>query len=130
IVRPRGVGNPSTTRRNGSPPQCASIVRTCTLLVGIGQPLLKIVGGLNRDEAAHAEMAQATELRARDLVLTEAGGDEPDWNLHAWDGVLLHPHLIEAEAVYDVLARQVHEHRSSKDVIHSFGLNEMRVKQD
>src|SRR5207249_2959964 len=44
--------------------------------------------------------------------------------------VLLHPHLIEAEAVYDVLARPVLVHLSSKDVIHSFGLYEMRVKQD
>src|SRR3954468_18492534 len=80
------------------------------------QPLVELVRALDRDESAHARVAQAAELRAADLVL-ELGvagpaphlrggdvGDEPDRDREAGNGVLLHPELRHAEAVDDVLA--------------------------
>ena len=55
-------------------------------------------------------MAEAAELRAGDLVLADPVWNEPDRNLNAWNGVLLHAHLVQPEAVDDVHAREVHEH--------------------
>ena len=68
-------------------------------------------------------MAQPAELRAGDLVLEfriaspgphvrgRDGGDEPDGDGEAGDGVLLHAKLGHAEAVDDVLAPEPHDDR-------------------
>ena len=68
-------------------------------------------------------MAQTAELRAGNLVLEfgiprpgphlrgRDGGDEPDGDRQAGDGVLLHAKLGHAEAVDDVLAPEPHDDR-------------------
>ena len=72
-------------------------------------------------KAAHPEVAEAAQLRAGDLVV-EVGfrsgasrgvtvGMNQTGMSQAGNRVLLHAHLVQAEAVDDVLARQVHEHR-------------------
>ena len=72
---------------------------------------MKSAVALHRHEPAHPEVAEAAQLRAGDLVLADAIRDEPDRDAHAGNRVLLHAHLEQPEAVDDVLARQVHEHR-------------------
>ena len=57
-------------------------------------------------------MTQAAQLRAGDLVVADPVRDEPHRDVETGHRVLLHPHLKQAEAVNDVLARQVDQSRS------------------
>src|SRR5471030_470026 len=126
MVLPRGEGKPSTTRRSGSPAACASIVRMVVMRAPwthghsgvlrllelfhlVGHPLAVVGRRLDDDVSAHAEMAEAAELRAGDLVVERRvvellahvfgrdGRHEPHRHLEARHGVLLDAHFVEPE---------------------------------
>src|SRR5438876_991800 len=71
----------------------------------VGEPGLVVGSALDVDETAHAVMAEAAQLRTGDLVLADAVRDEPDGDVESRDSVLFHAHLVQPEAVDDVLAR-------------------------
>src|SRR5467141_3495713 len=67
-------------------------------------PLGEILGCVDQHVSAHAVVAQSAELRAAELEMARLGGLEPDGDLLARDGVLLHPQDGDVEAVDHVLA--------------------------
>src|SRR5262245_22658655 len=67
-----------------------------------GQKRLVVGLRLDVDETAHAVMTEAAQLRAGDFVVADSIGNEPDRNVEAGNGVLLHAHFVETEAVDDV----------------------------
>src|SRR5262245_19527154 len=74
-----------------------------------GEPGVEILLRLNRVKADHSVMHEAAQLRADHVPLACLHRGEPHWLCDAGDGILLHPHLWQREAVHDVLARQVHD---------------------
>src|SRR5436190_9988271 len=93
IRRPKA---PSTTLSAPTTLTCVSILYWALLrqqLRFLRQEVPEVGIALDVHEPPHAEMADATQLRAGDLVLAGLVRHEPHRDLHPGDGILLHPHL-------------------------------------
>src|SRR3954464_4223625 len=78
-------------------------------------PLDELIMRIDGELPAHPVMAVAAELRAGDLPRRAFVGPdrrEMDRHFHPRDGVLLHAHHREGEAVDDVLRRDVDDDRA------------------
>src|SRR6185436_5534011 len=73
------------------------------------QEVSEVGGALDVHEAAHTKMTDTEQLRTGALILAGLVRHEPHRDLHPWDGILLHPHLEQAEAVNDVETGELDE---------------------
>src|SRR5579883_1370413 len=84
--------------------------RDAELVVPLAHPLVELLGSLDDERPPHRVVPEPAELGAHDLVAARHGRLGVEVGRHAGEGVLLHAHVRQAEAVDHVARAELEDH--------------------